>query len=111
MILRYYDCDWSVPCIENELLFCGTKEECVKYLMKNWSVDVKEYENNPEYKYLFIDYLRHIEVGTIILPNLYTEEKIKELYEKNMDWDNKCQWQHIDHNKFVFNQELIEILN
>lgn len=111
VVLRYYECDWSIPCIENELLFIGTKEECFKYLMKNWSVDVKEFENNLEYKYLFIDYLCHIQVGTIKCPALFDKEIITKLYEENKSWDDKCDWRNIDHKKFIFNQELIEILN
>lgn len=110
MVLRYYHCDWSVPCIENEFLFAGTKEECIRYINKHWSVDAKEYENNPEMYSLFCDYLRHIEVGTILHP-LYTDKKIEELWNNNKDWDRHCEWHHIDSTKFIYNKELIEILN
>jgi hypothetical protein len=111
MILRYYDCDWSVPCIENEFLFTGTKEECVQYLYKHWSVDIQEYKDNLEAQALFCNYLTHIQIGKAYAPVLFTDEIIKELYENGKDWDDKCEWKNINPNEFIFNRDLIEILN
>ena len=103
MILRYYDCDWSVPCIENELLFVGTKEECYNYLFKHWSVDIKEYENNPEIQALFCDYLRHIQYSN----RVFDEKTADEIMLKHPDWDN-TEWHRIDASKFIYNRELVE---
>lgn len=111
MIVRYYNCDWSIPCIENELLFAGTKEECVKYIHDHWSVDVQQYKDNLETQDLFCDYLKHIQIGKSSCPALYSDEIIKKLYENGKDWDNHCEWQPINPNKFIFNRELIEIIN
>ena len=111
MILRYYDCDWSVPCIENEFLFAGTKEDCVKYLYKHWSVDIQEYKDNLELQALFCDYLKHIQVGQIKCPAVYDNELIKQMYENGKSWDDKCDWTNINPNKFIFNRELIEVIN
>jgi hypothetical protein len=103
MILRYYETDWSVPCIENELLFVGTKEECYDYLFKRWSVDAKELENNPELYATFCDYLRHIEYSECV----FEEKTIDEILEKYPDWDD-TDWHHIDATKFIYNRELVE---
>ena len=111
MIIRYYDCDWSVPCIENELLFTGTIEECKQYIMEEWSVNVQDYKDNIEAQSLFCSYLRHIQIGEIRCPMLFTDEIIKELYEKGKAWDDKCEWKNINPNEFIFNRELIEIIN
>ena len=110
MVLRYYETDWSIPCIENEFLFAGTKEECIKYLFKHWSVDCKELENNIELQALFCDYLRHIEIGTIMCPALYDDKTIEKLWNEGKDWDSHCEWKRIDSTKFIFNRELIEIV-
>lgn len=108
MILRYYETDWSVPCIENELLFAGTKEECIKYLFKHWSVDCKELENNIELQATFCDYLRHIEYGNILCPALHDDKTIERLWNEGKDWSSKCEWHKIDAYKFIFNRELVE---
>lgn len=111
MILRYYEVDWSVPCVENELLFTGTKEECVKYIFRNWSVDVKEYEDNPELCATFRDYLRHIQVGETRCPAVYSNEVIKELWENNNPaWCEHIDWKNIDAQKFIFNRDLVEVV-
>ena len=106
MILRYYEADWSVPCIENELLFVGTKEECVKYLMKRWSVDFKEYENNPKLFGAFTDYLHHIQFAL----TTFKEKTVDEVLEKYPNWDNG-EWHRIDAEKFIFNRDLIEVVD
>lgn len=111
MILRYYETDWSIPCIENEFLFAGTKQECIKYLLEHWSVDCKELENNIELQATFCDYLRHIEIGTILCPAIYDDKTIKRLWNEGKDWDSHCEWKHIDSTKFIFNRELIEIVD
>ena len=103
MMLRYYETDWSVPCIENELLFVGTKEECINYLFKHWSVDCKELENNPELMSTFCHYLRHIEFSN----RVYPEKTVDAILEKHPNWDNN-HWHKIDANKFIYNRELIE---
>ena len=109
MIVRYYNCDFSVPYIENEFLFAGTLEECVKYIYKHWSVDIYQYKDKLEVQSLFCDYLRHIQIGKAYAPMLYDDKIIKELYYKGKDWDNKCEWKNINPNQFIFNKELIEI--
>lgn len=103
MMLRYYETDWSVPCIENELLFVGTKEECVNYLFKRWSVDMKEMENNPELRGLFVDYLRHIEYSD----GSFDEKNIDDILINHPDWDMR-DWHKIDSQKFIYNNELVE---
>jgi hypothetical protein len=103
MMLRYYETDWSVPCIENELLFVGTKEECVNYLFKHWSVDCKELENNLELMGTFCHYLRHIEFSN----RVYPEKTVDAILENHPNWDNN-HWHNIDANKFIYNRELIE---
>lgn len=105
MILRYYETDWSIPCIENELLFVGTKEECIQYLYKHWSVDCKELENNIELQATFCDYLRHIEYSH----RMFEERTVDEILEHHPDWCN-TEWHHIDSHKFIFNRELVEII-
>ena len=105
MILRYYEVDWSVPCIENELLFVGTKEECAKYLFKRWSVDMNEMEDNPELRGTFVDYLRHIEYSGCS----FDEKTIDEILMNHPDWDN-TDWHKIDAQKFIYNNELIEMV-
>ena len=103
MILRYYETDWSVPCIENELLFVGTKEECYNYLFKNWSVDCQELKDNIELQAIFQDYLRHIEFSN----KHFEETNVNAILENHPDWDN-AEWHKIDSTKFIYNRELVE---
>lgn len=106
MILRYYQTDWSIPCIENELLFVGTKEECRLYLLHKWSVDYKELESNPELRSTLCDYLHHIQISW----GSFDEKNIDDILANHPNWDQR-DWLHIDADEFIFNRELIEIVD
>lgn len=108
MILRYYDSTDPVCGLENELLFTGSEEDCKKYLLKKWSVDMLEYD--IELSSTFCYYLNHIQVGRIKCPALFNENIIRHLYEEDKDWDSPCEWVNIDPNEYIFNREVVEVL-
>ena len=43
-------------------------------------------------------------------PSIYDEKTIERLWNEGKDWDSHCKWEHIDSTKFIFNRELIEIV-
>lgn len=109
MLLRYNDTDYMTY-NEGELLFNGTPEECEQYLLKNWSVDIQQLKDNLELQATMCDYLRHIwyDKGEFKTNGKYTP--IEEL--EGLDYVmNTNTWHKINPNKFIFNQDLIKILN
>ena len=96
---------------EDELLFNGSPEDCHKYLLKYWSVNVNELRDNLELQSLFCDYLRHIWYDTTEWKDSETGEytSIDKLEESPYVRDSDT-WHKIDANKFIFNRELIEII-
>lgn len=103
MLVKYYDTDWTTY-MENELLFSGSKKQCIKYLLRHWSVDASEYKDDPENMALFCDYLRHIYVANVDIPG--TVEEI--MFSTN--WDNQ-DWHKINPSAFIFNRELLALID
>lgn len=106
MIVRYYHADFTVPCIENEILFHGTEKECLEYIRKNYSADKLsvEYEIN-------LDFLHGIQVGKSKNETLFPDEVIVRNFENGQDSVmEKVDWNSIKVKDYVFNDCVIDIL-
>lgn len=101
--------DWyPIPVKEQELLFNGTEEDCIKYLLHEWYVDFytmdKETLNKALHDIKCIQFL-DIEVKY--------DDKYIPVHEL-MDFDDYDRlmgedWQNIDPTQFIFNKEIISI--
>jgi len=109
MLLRYKDTDYRTY-KEDELLFNGSPEDCEKYLLKHYSVDVQELKDNIELQAELCHTLRHIWYDATEWKDSETGKytSIEKLQNSPLVMDNSVVWKLIDANKYIFNRELIE---
>ena len=106
MIVRYYNVDFSIPCVENEILFHGTEEECLAYIRKNYGADKlsAEYDIN-------LDFLRGIQVGKSKNENLFPDEVIVRNFNNGQDSVMEMvEWYSIKVNNYIFNECVVDVL-
>lgn len=106
MIVRYYRVDFTVPCIENEILFHGTEEECLEYIRKNYGADKlsAEYEIN-------LDFLYGIQIGKSKNETLFPDDIIVRNFNNGQDSVlENVEWNSIKIKDFVFNECVVDMI-
>jgi hypothetical protein len=102
--VRYYNQDWSIPIVENEFLFAGSKDQCLEYIRREHSADMLD----PAYE-IQKDFLYRIQLGKIKCPAIFTPETLQKMWNEGKEWDSQCDWEPINHKNFCYNECVIEV--
>lgn len=108
MILRYTRTDYQTF-KEDEVLMVGSKTEIEKYILANYSVDWLE--DSIEEKSEKVADLNCLKIGKSKCPSLFDDEVLSEMIQNGKDVVEKCDWEEVISSHYIFNQDLIEMVN